>query len=153
MLYYTFVTLHVVVCLVLILVVLLQSGKGADLAGAFGGGGTQTAFGSRGPASFLTRITTAAAVVFMVTSITLSGVGSSSVSESVLDGTETTEIPAPAETTADPEAATPNPEEIRRIQKEIESRQQQESTEEKQPPAADPEAKKTPEQPPSDQKP
>jgi preprotein translocase subunit SecG len=150
MLYYAVVTLHVVVSLVLILVVLLQSGKGADLSGAFGGGGTQTAFGSRGPASFLTRMTTAAAIVFMITSITLSGIGSSRMSESVLDGTETTEIPTPAETTADTQTATPDPEEIRRIQKEIEARQQQQSTEEKKPPATDPEPKK---QPPSDQKP
>jgi hypothetical protein len=72
------------------------------------------------------------------------------VSESVLDGTETTEIPAPAETTTDPEAATPDPEEIRRIQKEIEARQQQGTTEEKKPPASEPEAKK---QPPPDQQP
>jgi preprotein translocase subunit SecG len=153
MLYYTIVTLHVIVCVVLILVVLLQSGKGADLAGAFGGGGTQTAFGSRGPASFLTRMTTVAAVVFMITSITLSGVGSSDVSESVLDGTESPAIPAPTETTADPEAVTPTAEEIKRIQQEIESRQQQEATEKTKPPATDPEAKKKPEEPQTDQKP
>ncbi len=61
--------LHVIVCVILVLVVLLQSGKGADLAGAFGGGATQTAFGSRGPASFLSKMTTVAAVVFMLTSL------------------------------------------------------------------------------------
>ncbi len=71
-LYYAVVALHVIVCVILVLVVLLQSGRGADLAGAFGGGATQTAFGSRGPASFLSRMTTAAAVVFMITSIALS---------------------------------------------------------------------------------
>ena len=64
--------LHILVCLILIIAVLLQSGKGADLAGAFGGAGSQTAFGSRGPATFLTRMTTFAAVTFMVTALALS---------------------------------------------------------------------------------
>ena len=72
LLYYSIVALHVIVCVILVLVVLLQSGKGADLAGAFGGGATQTAFGSRGPASFLSKMTTGAAIVFMLTSISLS---------------------------------------------------------------------------------
>lgn len=72
LLYYSIVVLHVLVCVILVLVVLLQSGKGADLAGAFGGGATQTAFGSRGPASFLSRMTTVAAIVFMLTSVSLS---------------------------------------------------------------------------------
>jgi preprotein translocase subunit SecG len=66
------VILHVVVCLVLVLVVLLQTGKRADLAGAFGGGGSQTAFGARGAATALSKITTAAAVLFMITSLGLS---------------------------------------------------------------------------------
>ena len=56
------VILHIIVCFVLILVVLLQTGKGADLAGAFGGGGSQTALGSRGAATFLSKATTASAV-------------------------------------------------------------------------------------------
>ena len=64
--------LHIIVCLILIIAVLLQSGKGADLAGAFGGAGSQTAFGSRGPATFLTRMTTFAAVTFMITALALS---------------------------------------------------------------------------------
>ena len=59
-------------CLVLIIVVLLQSGKAADLAGAFGGAGSQTAFGPRGAATILTKATTWCAVIFMITSITLS---------------------------------------------------------------------------------
>ena len=63
---------HVIVCLFLILVVLLQSGKAADLAGAFGGMGSQTAFGPRGAATALSRATTIAAILFMVTSISLS---------------------------------------------------------------------------------
>ena len=62
---------HVVVCLFLIVVVLLQSGKAADLAGAFGGMGSQTAFGPRGSATVLSKATTIAALLFMVTSISL----------------------------------------------------------------------------------
>ncbi len=64
--------LHVIVCLFLIVVVLLQSGKAADLAGAFGGMGSQTAFGPRGSATLLSKATTVSAVVFMITSLTLS---------------------------------------------------------------------------------
>jgi preprotein translocase subunit SecG len=65
-------TLHVIVCLFLIIVVLLQSGKAADLAGAFGGMGSQTAFGPRGAATVLSKATTVAAALFMVTSLSLS---------------------------------------------------------------------------------
>jgi preprotein translocase subunit SecG len=63
---------HVIVCLFLIIVVLLQSGKSADIAAAFGGMGSQTAFGPRGAATVLSKATTWAAVIFMLTSITLS---------------------------------------------------------------------------------
>jgi preprotein translocase subunit SecG len=63
---------HVVVCLFLIVVILLQSGKAADLAGAFGGMGSQTAFGPRGSATLLSKATTVSTVVFMVTSMALS---------------------------------------------------------------------------------
>ena len=65
-------TILVLVCLFLIVVVLLQSGKAADLAGAFGGMGSQTVFGPRGSATVLSRATTIAAGLFMVTSLTLS---------------------------------------------------------------------------------
>ena len=71
-LYYLILVLHIVACLFLIAVVLLQQGKGQDLASAFGGGGTQTAFGPRGSATVLSRATTILAGVFMVTSLTLS---------------------------------------------------------------------------------
>ncbi len=84
--------LHIAVALFLIAVVLLQTGKRADLAGAFGGGGSQTAFGTRGAATALSKMTTAAAVVFMLTSIALSIVSSRSrgSSDSVLE-----QVPAP----------------------------------------------------------
>ena len=63
--------IHIVVCLLLVVVVLLQSGKAADLAGAFGGMGSQSTFGPRGSASFLSKLTTTLAVLFMVTSLSL----------------------------------------------------------------------------------
>ncbi|MDE3104079.1 MAG: preprotein translocase subunit SecG [Acidobacteriota bacterium] len=68
---YLLVILHIVVSLFLIGVVLLQQGKSADLAGAFGGQGSQTAFGPRGAANLLTRLTTYSAILFMLTSIGL----------------------------------------------------------------------------------
>jgi preprotein translocase subunit SecG len=69
---FVLVTLHVLVCFVLIVVIMLQSGSAADLAGAFGGAGSQTAFGPRGAATFLSRATTWCAIVFMMTSLALS---------------------------------------------------------------------------------
>lgn len=70
-LYYFTVFVHVVVCLFLIVVVLLQSGKGSDIAAAFSGQGSQTAFGPRGAATALSRATTWSAILFMVTSLSL----------------------------------------------------------------------------------
>lgn len=97
-------TLHILVSFFLIIVVLLQSGKAADLAGAFGGMGSQTAFGPRGAATVLSKATTTAAVLFMLTSITL-GIwqGRNIAGQSVIDrsgvGSETSaEETAPAET-------------------------------------------------------
>ena len=69
---YVLVALHILVCFVLVIVIMLQSGNAADLAGAFGGAGSQTAFGPRGAATFLSRATTWCAIVFMMTSLTLS---------------------------------------------------------------------------------
>ena len=93
---YLIVILHVIVSLFLIGVVLIQQGKSADLAGAFGGQGSQTAFGPRGAANLLTKMTTWAAIIFMVTSISLTVVLSRSNSDrSVLSGVKTTQS-APA---------------------------------------------------------
>lgn len=99
-----FTTLHVIVCLFLVIVVLLQSGKAADLAGAFGGMGSQTAFGPRGAATVLSKATTIAAVLFMVSSLTLSvlhtrsggGTVGSSVLEKAAPPTKTDTKKAPA---------------------------------------------------------
>jgi preprotein translocase subunit SecG len=65
------VVIHVVVCIALIMIVLLQTGKGADMGAAFGGGSSQTLFGSTGASTFLSKATTVAAVVFMLTSLIL----------------------------------------------------------------------------------
>jgi|SRR5580698_10284065 preprotein translocase subunit SecG len=79
---------HIIVCLFLIIVVLLQSGKSGDITAAFGGMGSQTAFGPRGAATALSRATTWSAVIFMVTSVTLSVYASrhANASKSVLQG-------------------------------------------------------------------
>src|ERR1700680_3566081 len=69
--YFVLILLHVMICAVLIIVVLLQSGEAADLAGAFGGAGSQTAFGPRGAATFLTKATTWCAIMFMLSSMAL----------------------------------------------------------------------------------
>ena len=70
-LFYFFIVLHLIVCFFLIGVVLIQQGRSADLAGAFGGQGSQTAFGPRAAANVLTRLTTWSAVIFMCTSLAL----------------------------------------------------------------------------------
>src|SRR6202453_3519301 len=85
-------TIHVIVCIILIGVVLLQQGKSADLAGAFGGQGSQTAFGPRGPANLLTKVTTWSAILFMFTSIGLTVlIQRSSGPRSVLSGIKSTQ--------------------------------------------------------------
>ncbi len=125
-LYYAVTTLHVIVCVILVLVVLLQSGKGADLAGAFGGGATQTAFGSRGPASFLSKMTTIAAIVFMLTSVGLSMISRRTESgRSVLETTTQPAQPAAKEPATQSVPSVPTPEQIRKIQEEYEAKQKQ----------------------------
>jgi preprotein translocase subunit SecG len=69
---YLVTAVHIIVCFFIILVVLLQSGKSGDISAAFGGQGSQTAFGPRGAASALERATTWSAIFFMITSVTLS---------------------------------------------------------------------------------
>jgi preprotein translocase subunit SecG len=121
-LYYSVVALHVIVCIILVLVVLLQSGRGADLAGAFGGGATQTAFGSRGPASFLSKMTTVAAVVFMITSIALSVITfKKEASRSILETTTKRQTTQPVKKApAGKPAVTLSPEQIQKVQEQAE---------------------------------
>ena len=94
------ITFHVLASLVLILVVLLQSGKAGDLASTFGSSGTQAAFGARGAATFLTKATTTCAVIFMLTSLSLAVLYRQGSSQSVI---ETVDLPeaVPVESTTE----------------------------------------------------
>jgi preprotein translocase subunit SecG len=95
---FVLVTLHVLVCFVLIVVIMLQSGNAADLAGAFGGAGSQTAFGPRSATTFLSRATTWCAIVFMMSSLALSlkrAPAGALAEGSILDETQQS-APAPA---------------------------------------------------------
>jgi preprotein translocase subunit SecG len=105
--YILLMIVHVIVCVFLIIVVLLQSGKAADLAGAFGGMGSQTAFGPRGSATLLSKATTLSAILFMVTSLSLSIIATrnAGLGTTVLEGapakqsapaTQKAPVPAPA---------------------------------------------------------
>jgi preprotein translocase subunit SecG len=105
--------IHIIVSLFLIVVVLLQSGQAADLAGAFGGMGSQTAFGPRGSATLLSKATTASAVIFMITSITLAimaqrgAASTGSVLEHVKAPAKTTTPAAPAQKSSTPVVPAP----------------------------------------------
>ena len=107
---------HVVVCLFLIIVVLLQSGKAADLAGAFGGMGSQTAFGPRGSATLLSKATTISAVLFMITSLSLSimatrnaGLGTSVLESAPKSSVPAKSAPVPAPAQPQPQGGTTLP--------------------------------------------
>ncbi|HEV2103735.1 MAG TPA: preprotein translocase subunit SecG [Candidatus Acidoferrales bacterium] len=114
---FVLVTLHILVCFLLIFVIMLQSGSAADLAGAFGGAGSQTAFGPRGAATFLTKATTWCAIVFMMSSVALSlkraptEVGSGSVLEQTLPAAPAQSKPSapPANAPATTPTPTPSP--------------------------------------------
>ena len=94
------VIIHVIVCVALIMIVLLQTGKGADIGAAFGGGGSNTLFGTTGASTFLSKATTVAAIIFMVTSLSLAYLSS----QRSGSGSIVTEMPA-AESKA-PDAGT-----------------------------------------------
>ncbi len=100
--------LHIIVCFALILIVLLQAGKGAEMGAAFGGA-SQTIFGSSGAVGFLTKLTTIAAVVFMVTSLLLAFTASRRAS-SVMSGSATETAPAqPQQAPVQPQVPGPEP--------------------------------------------
>jgi preprotein translocase subunit SecG len=89
------IIVHVIVCVALIMIVLLQTGKGADMGAAFGGGGSQTLFGSTGASTFLSKATTGAAIIFMLTSLALAYISSHRTADSIIQST-----PAPVEQAA-----------------------------------------------------
>ena len=100
--------IHIIVCFILIIAVLLQSGKAADLAGAFGGGGSQTVFGPRGAATILSRATTISAIVFMITSLGLWMLSARGVKSAVKgEGAPTEEAAAVTETKKETEEKKP----------------------------------------------
>lgn len=106
--------IHVIVCVFMVIVVLLQSGKSADIAGTFGGAGSQTAFGPRGAATALSKATTIAVIIFMLTSIGLSVLesrhssGGGSVLEKVTPGSsQPAQSPAPVPAPAPAQQQTP----------------------------------------------
>jgi preprotein translocase subunit SecG len=103
------VTMHVLVCFILICVIMLQSGTAADLAGAFGGAGSQTAFGPRGATTFLSRATTWCAIFFMMTSMALSVKRAGADAGEIGSILEQTTAPAPASTTPTSKPAAPAP--------------------------------------------
>ena len=108
--YFVLVTLHVIICGLLIVVIMLQSGEAADLAGAFGGAGSQTAFGPRGAATFLSKATTWCAIMFMLTSMALfthQNTSSGATGSSVLQQFSKTSKSAPV--TPAPAAPSPAP--------------------------------------------
>jgi preprotein translocase subunit SecG len=97
------IIIHVVVCVALILIVLLQTGKGADMGAAFGGGSSQTLFGSTGASTFLSKLTTAAAIIFMVTSLGLAYYSTNRGGRSIME-----DAPPPATEQAAPQDQTPS---------------------------------------------
>ncbi|HEX4642953.1 MAG TPA: preprotein translocase subunit SecG [Candidatus Acidoferrales bacterium] len=115
--YFMLVTLHVIICGLLIIVIMLQSGEAADLAGAFGGAGSQTAFGPRGAATFLSKATTWCAIMFMLTSMALTmhqnstsaATGSSVLQQFSKTSKSTPAAPAPAAPASAPAPAAPAP--------------------------------------------
>jgi preprotein translocase subunit SecG len=117
MLFYLLTVIYVVICFVLMLVILLQQGKGGDIASAFGGGSSQTAFGARSGATVLSRATTITAVLFMVGAIALGIIGQGGGGRSVVGGRNPLQqpsTPAPARqatpaTPAQTRPATPPP--------------------------------------------
>ena len=102
--YYVLISLFVLVCLILSLVILLQQGRGGDIASAFGGSSSQAAFGARSGATLLTKATSIAAVLFMLFALTLSVLGQRGGSRSVVTGTA-----APPPATTKPAPVVPPP--------------------------------------------
>ncbi|MBW1892435.1 MAG: preprotein translocase subunit SecG [Deltaproteobacteria bacterium] len=99
------ILIHVIVCLALIMIVLLQTGKGADMGAAFGGGASQTLFGSTGASTFLSKATTVVAIIFMFTCFVLAYMSSHKSAPSIMQ-----DVKAPVEQSASATAGSGDPE-------------------------------------------
>ncbi len=95
------VTIHIIVCVLLILIVLLQSGKGAEMGVSLGGGASQTLFGASGPASLLAKVTTGVAIIFMITSLSLAYLSGHQSESSVMKNADTVEQSQPVQPAQD----------------------------------------------------
>ena len=96
--YTLLIIVHVIVSIAMILVILLQTGKGSDIGAVFGGGSSQTLFGSTGPTSFLSKLTAGAAIVFMITSLFLAYFSGGGSIRSIMQGGQPAQsMPAPAQ--------------------------------------------------------
>lgn len=105
---YTFIlVLHVLIAVVLVISVLLQSGKGGGLGAGFGGGGANTLFGSSGGSNFFTKLTMGLAFAFMITSLTLTMVRSRALKTSIFDQGASAPVSAPVNTTTTSDSAAP----------------------------------------------
>jgi preprotein translocase subunit SecG len=108
------IIIHTIVCIALILIILLQTGKGADMGAAFGGGASQTLFGSTGSSTFLGKLTTVAAVVFMITSLGLAYFSGHRTTNSIMMDKkapiEQQAVPAAPEKTSQPSPEASQPE-------------------------------------------
>ncbi|WP_373497997.1 preprotein translocase subunit SecG [Desulfococcus sp.] len=96
------IVIHIIVCIALIMIVLLQTGKGQDMGAAFGGGASNTLFGSTGASTFLGKATTAAAIIFMITSLTLAYMSGHRLEGSVITDVEVNQTSDVAEPVPDP---------------------------------------------------
>ncbi len=103
---YLLMALHILVSLALIVIVLLQSGKGAEMGASFGSGGSQSVFGAGGSNTFMSKLTTSAAIIFMLTSLTLAYLGGKSGSSSIMPNKSPAAKPTAAAPVT-PQGATP----------------------------------------------
>ena len=118
------IVIHVIVCIALIMIVLLQTGKGTDMGAAFGGGSSQTLFGSTGASTFLSKATTAAAIIFMLTSLALAYMSGHKTGDSIMIDTE-----IPIEQHVEPEKSLPEQEETSKSAPEPEPAKQTQTAE------------------------
>jgi preprotein translocase subunit SecG len=107
--YTAIIILHVIVSITLILIILLQTGKGTDIGAVFGGGSSQTLFGSSGPTSFLGKLTAGAAIVFMLTSLFLAYFAGGRSSPTLMKGGPPQSMPGPAAPQGPPPGMPPGP--------------------------------------------